>query len=260
MKKIQKVQTTAEEIIENPKKFTDIFLSDGIVVFEKLFATEDIQKKIMGAMGSVLNWAPIDHTCRYDEDHSQRKKFLDGEKCDNNETLIEWHIEHISREKMTIAALWNMQIFDCGPENGPTLFVDCSKLIDLLSNEELDFATKCETISMMGDTGEKYGSVRNMVINHRNSNVKVIRANSYREESLVRFDGEEPQNKHLSEYKNLLKKIRELIMEDDKNKQILNWSCGDMAVPDLIKMAHSVNGGFIPEQRKFLGYWVYGNK
>lgn len=260
MKKIRKIQTTVKEIIENPTKFTDIFLSDGIVVFEKLFASESDQGKIMLAMGEVLDWEPFSHTCRYEENHSQRAKMLNGQQCASNETLIEWHIEHISRQKMTIAALWNMQIFDCGPENGTTLFADCSKAVESLSKEEIDFATRCETISLNGYTGEEFGVTRRMIINHRNSNVKIIRCNSLMEEKLVYFDGNKPNDEHISEYVSILKKIRSWTCEQDENKQILNWSCGDMAVPDLIKMAHSVNGGFRPEQRKFVGYWVYENK
>jgi hypothetical protein len=46
---------------------------------------------------------------------------------------------------------------------------------------------------------------------------------------------------------------------------VLKWKQGDLAVPDLFKLAHSVSGGFIKNQRTLRGEfakllpWMEGN-
>jgi hypothetical protein len=70
---------------------------------------------------------------------------------------------------------------------------------------------------------------------------------------LSKIDDREPNEEEIDRHKNLTQWIRNQVWENKDIRMVLKWEEGDLAVPDLYKLAHSVSGGFTKNQRTLSG-------
>ena len=71
--------------------------------------------------------------------------------------------------------------------------------------------------------------------------------------SLSKIDNREPNEEEKARHKDLTQWIRNQVWENKDIRMVLKWQQGDLAVPDLYKLAHSVSGGFTKNQRTLSG-------
>ena len=70
---------------------------------------------------------------------------------------------------------------------------------------------------------------------------------------MSKFDGREPNKEEIDIHKKLVSWICSQVWDNKDIRMVLKWEEGDLAVPDLFKLAHSVSGGFIENQRTLEG-------
>jgi alpha-ketoglutarate-dependent taurine dioxygenase len=72
----------------------------------------------------------------YIEDHAIVQQTI---KANNEEVLLNWHIEHAQYDNPMTLGVWIMEVFKTDKKNGNTVFVDVTKLYQNLPQEDRDF-------------------------------------------------------------------------------------------------------------------------
>jgi alpha-ketoglutarate-dependent taurine dioxygenase len=259
--------TSIEEIKSNPEVYKEIYFRDKIIVFRNANLTKSQQQDLMVFFGDLFGWFPnsIDSThINYTEDHHKHMK---GDiYASKEELMLAWHIEHVqNQEDPHLGATWRMEKFQCPEDSGHTYFVDMTKMFETFSKEDQDFLSKC--VNQLNTTEFRYtdeGVTAVKVLKefdcvkpHPVTGEKTIRLSLFAKNgelnNLSRFDGREPTQEEKDIYRRLISFISSQVWTNEDIRMILKWKEGDLAVPDLFKLAHSVSGGFVKNQRTLQG-------
>lgn len=257
---------SVNEIINNPKRYVDVFIKNGIIGFRNLFATTDEQQAILQSFGEEVGWFPnrkihlSSHS--YTESHSGSigRRIIDSpDDLGEESILLPWHIERVGSANPQVAAAWNMQVFNASPNAGRTLFYDCSKLFNRMDGEDQEFLRLCEISGPTEDGSKKSDVIRSAVMIHAFTNQEILRIcpSTIEFHELVRFESRQPSADELHKFDELKNVAIEQIRNDLQNRLMWNWEEGDLLIPDLLKMAHAVLGGFRSDERIFTGQWCY---
>jgi hypothetical protein len=259
--------TSIEEIKSNPNKYKDIYFKDKIIVFKDANLNKEEQTELMRIFGDFFGWYPNSEnpsTLEYTEDHHKHMK---GDRfASKQELMLAWHLEHVqNQEDSHMGATWRMEKFECDEDSGHTYFVDMSKMFQDLSKENQDFISKCVNIvntkefrhTDQGVTELQILKKFNSVKAHPVTGEKTIRLSLFAEDgslnNLCKFDGREPTKEEEDTYRKIVSWISKEVWTNKDIRMVLKWNQGDLAVPDLFKLAHSVSGGFVQNQRTLQG-------
>lgn len=256
-----------EEIKSNPDKYKEIYLRDKIIVFRNANLTKEQQSDLMVFFGDLLNWYPNSkdpYIEDYIEDH--HKHMPTQGYVSKDELMLSWHTEHVENEENSHhGATWRMEKFDCPADSGHTYFVDMAKMFEDLNKEDQDFLSRCinklETVESRYVGEEKLDVVISKdfscVNYHPITKEKTVRLWLFSQNlqclSLCKIDDREPNEEERTRHKNLTQWICNQVWENEDIRMVLKWEEGDLAVPDLYKLAHSVSGGFTKNQRILSG-------
>ena len=146
-----------------------------------------------------------------------------------------------------------------------------------LSEEDQTFLSKCinklDTVEFRDD-GKDIAEIKvskefDCIKIHPMTGEKTVRLSLFAENgqlnNLSKFDGREPSKEESDKYRNLISWICKEVWTNQDIRMVLKWKQGDLAVPDLFKLAHSVSGGFTKNQRTLQGQfgklmpWIEGS-
>lgn len=238
-----------EEIKNNFNFYKNIFLDNQILAFRNANINSEMQLKLIKLFGDNLGWVPnssSEENIDYAETHHQH---IDKKgNVSKDELVLEWHQEHVGDFNFNfVSGMWSMGLFECEPDSGKTYFVDMSKIYNNLDIEDKNFLDKC--------TAYCEGEVYKIVSNHWITNEKTIRTfyATIENVSLYLIDDKKPTELE-SEKFNLLHDqiVAQVWLNKDIRMEHL-WQTGDLLIPDLFKLAHSVSGGFNKNQRRLDG-------
>jgi hypothetical protein len=134
-----------------------------------------------------------------------------------------------------------------------------------LSQEDQDFLKKCVIItdSIFIDVEEireafeetQKPLTTKVIGSHWLSQEPVIRMSFLRDftEKLYSFDNRRPDLEEQEKYNKLRLKIMDQLDQNLKNRIVHQWKQGDVVIPDLHRMIHTVGGGVDPTKRQFTG-------
>jgi alpha-ketoglutarate-dependent taurine dioxygenase len=196
-----------------------------------------------------------------------------GRYATKDELMLNWHTEHVQNEGDSFhGATWRMEKFNCPEDSGHTYFVDMTKMFNDLSIEDQEFVSKC--VSQVETRESTYSPDGAQTIKEIKQSFKMVKAHPITEEKTLRiflgasvpeniylyeFDGREPtqeeKNRHLGLYKQICKDV----WQNESIRMVHKWQEGDLAVPDLFKLAHAVSGGFVENQRTLQGQFGKAN-
>ncbi len=260
--------TSIEEIKSNPEKYKDIFLKDKIIVFRNANLNKEQQTNLMEFFGDTLGWYPnsLDHSpSDYIEDH--HKHMVNGYYATKDQLMLNWHIEHVENENDSFhGATWRMEKFNCPEDSGHTYFMDMTEMYSRLNKEDQEFLDKCTTYITV--TEATYDTNNNQTLKQVKQSFKTVNTHPITGEKTLRvhlasphpeftylkyFDGREPNDSETQNFMRLIKWICNEVWTNEDIRMVHKWKEGDLAVPDLYKLAHSVSGGFIENQRTLQG-------
>lgn len=230
--------------------------------------TEEGQFDFAGKLGDLIGWSLFNKSSKYIESHARQQQIASSGPDD---VLVRWHIEHTYYVNPIVAATWNMYNFKTNIENGKTYFVDTGVIFEMLSEEEKQFlidSTICEPpalkeqqinagfASNATNLAEQYPIIKS----HWLTGKPIIRFTvdpSPFMVDLALYKGREPELDTVRYFKSLIRKIEDIIKNNEDIRIVHRWQQGDLVIPDLFKLAHAVTGGFKPEDREFRGIWCY---
>jgi alpha-ketoglutarate-dependent taurine dioxygenase len=247
-----------EEIKNNIKTYSESLLLNGVIVFKKLFASEDEQKQLAVLFGNHSGWVPNDSQAvvnglRYQENHELSIKLKENSIEESDGILIPWHLENPYANDPEIGALWNNINFKCDSKFGKTGFVDMRKVYKFLPNSVWrDLVDKSEWRFPWLER------VKPIVEKHRVTNEKILRYDAthfYLIENFV--NGVEPSSVEIETFKKIFNWVIDQIKTNEDIQQWHEWDEGDMVVVDLQVSCHCVTDGFLSTEREFIGYWCF---
>jgi alpha-ketoglutarate-dependent taurine dioxygenase len=132
-----------ENLKNNLELYKQEFLKENILIFRNANLTYEEQEKVQKLFGTILNCYPnkdSDKPDPYIEDH---KTIMKNRTAQENEILLEWHIEHPYYDNPIVAGFWNMTVYNITNNGGKTLFINVSNLYKSLAIEDQEFLNKC---------------------------------------------------------------------------------------------------------------------
>jgi alpha-ketoglutarate-dependent taurine dioxygenase len=258
-----------DAVLENIEYYKDKLISDSVICFRNANLTQREQFDLGSKLGKLIGWSHANDTSEYIENHVRKSDIVSGP----DDIIVEWHIEHTYYVNPIVAATWNMYNFKTNPENGKTYFVDTGRVFEMLSDEEKQFLLDCVVTEpdFIKDSQLKSGflsasttlSEQHPIIdNHWLTNKPIIRFMILPEPhlvTLVSYKDEQPSQESLDYFKSLIRKIENIIADNEDIRIVHRWQQGDLVIPDLFKLAHAVTGGFKSEDREFRGIWCHKN-
>lgn len=259
--------TSIDEIKSNPDKYKDMYLKDKIIVFRNANLNEQQQRELMLFFGDLLSWYPNSNNTfnqHYKEDHHKHMK--EGIDVPKDSLMLAWHTEHVEDENDPhVGATWRMEKFECDEDSGHTYFVDMTNMFNLLDKEDQEFLSKC--IIKLETTEKRYEDEDKKIIQinknfncinvHPLTGEKTIRLSLFASDSMLNglhtFDGNTPTEEEGKNFRRIVKWVCDQVWNNEDIRMVLKWRQGDLAVPDLYKLAHSVSGGFTKNQRTLIG-------
>ena len=256
-----------EEIKSNPDKYKEMYLKNKIIVFRNANLNKEQQTELMIFFGDLLGWFPNSKNTNpsdYTEDH--HKHMNNNKNIEKDELMLNWHTEHVQNEEDSyLGATWRMEKFQCPEDSGHTYFVDMTRMFQDLSKEDQDFISKCKNILQTTEMRYEEGQAKEIPIvkefdavkNHPITGEKTIRLSLFsfdpKQNSLFEIDGRKPNEEEKDRYRKIIVWICKEVWTNTEIRMVLKWQQGDVAVPDLFKLAHAVSGGFIQNQRTLQG-------
>jgi alpha-ketoglutarate-dependent taurine dioxygenase len=253
--------TSIEDIKNNIEHYSNMVIDNKIVCFRDANLSVEDQDLLRKTFGNYFNWYPKtsddeDIQEKYQENHSRLN--LNAENSDKDQIILQWHLEHTEYNIPIVASFWNMIKFSADPETGKTLFVDTSEIYENLSDEWKDFLNKSKYCS----SKHNYPNfIKPAVSKHWWIDKKVVRLDltsmNNDVDYLYEFDGREPTENEKEKFLEIRKYVLDLITINNKDLLYVHkWKEGDLLVSDLFVLAHSITGGFNPEDREFVGLWA----
>ena len=256
-----------ENVLNNSEYYKDKLISDSVICFRNANLTEKEQFDFAKRLGKAIGWSLLDNSSKYIENHARKSDIISGP----DDVIVEWHVEHTYYTNPIVASTWNMYNFKTNPENGKTYFIDTGVLFYMLSDEEQQFLLN--SIIIEPDIVRQAQLLSNFVSEHTNlaDQYPIIAKHWLTEKPVIRFTilpepmivnlvsykGKPPTKDELRYFKLLIRKIEDIIWNNEDIRIVHKWQQGDLVIPDLFKLAHAVTGGFKPEDREFRGIWGY---
>jgi alpha-ketoglutarate-dependent taurine dioxygenase len=256
-----------ENVLKNSDYYKDKLISDSVICFRNANLTQEEQFDFAKKLGNLIGWSLLNDTSEYIENHVRKSDFKHGP----DDIIVEWHVEHTYYTNPIVASTWNMYNFKTNPENGKTYFVDTNVVFNMLSKEEQEFLTSCIIVEpdSVRNSQLKTGFVSGqthladnypIIVKHWLTSKPIIRFTILPEPmimKLVSYKNQDPNKDTLKYFKSLIRKIEDIIWNNEDIRIVHRWQQGDLVIPDLFKLAHAVTGGFRPEDREFRGIWGY---
>jgi alpha-ketoglutarate-dependent taurine dioxygenase len=256
-----------QEIKDNPEKYKEIYFRDKILVFRNANLNEEQQSELMIFFGDLLGWYPNSKNptiLNYKEDH--HRQMVNGIDIPKDQLMLSWHVEHVENEEDPhCGATWRMEKFECDEDSGHTYFVDMTNMYNLLQKDEQEFLSNCEIrveTTVRRDENEEakeFEIIRNFncISLHPVTGEKTVRLSLFSQHGLLnslhKFDGRDPSKEENDKFVKIYNWIISQVWYNEDIRMVLKWKQGDLAVPDLYKLAHSVSGGFTKNQRTLRG-------
>lgn len=266
-----------DAILQDWEKYRDIFINVGVIAFRNAFINFDDQKHLMVELGKKIGW----HVSNpYSENHQTLPKKT-GNHC-----ILNWHVEHSYWDNPICAAAWNMHTFKEDPFNGRTLFYPMDVYFDNLEDKHKELALTAYirsyhepeigySLSDYADPhkewnqGDVYIANKPIAIDHFLTGKKVYRPIQLGVSvehlgtinCLDNVNGQEPTELQIQRYYKQALDAHEVVAKNKADETsdiclIHEWREGDLLIPDLFRMAHSITGGFESTRRQFYGIWA----
>lgn len=264
-----------KEVEKNIDFYRDIFIKDSIICFRGSKISFEEQDDLLRVLGENFGWKP---SGVYTENHERIPV-----KCSKEEYLLTWHVEHAYYDNPICGAIWNMHTFKEDPKNGRTSFYPMNKMFYELKAGWRDLALNAY-IKVIEDKksgqnineyyckgewndGDEYITTRPIAVEHFMTKEPVLRIGNlgnkpdrYKHTHMLdNVAGRAPTQREQEMYFNMhnyvADKINTLIDQTSDSHIVHEWREGDVLIPDLFNMAHSVLGGFDSEKRIFRGVW-----
>lgn len=256
-----------DNVLENAEQYKDKLINDSVICFRNANLTQEEQFSFAKSLGKLIGWSLLNDTSEYIENHGRKSDIKHGP----DDVIVEWHVEHTYYINPIVASTWNMYNFKTDNNNGKTYFVDTNVVFNMLSKEEQDFLTK--SIITEPDVVKESQLRAGFVSEHTNlaDNYPIIAPHWLTGKPVIRFtilpaplmvklvsyDGQNPTSDDMAYFESLIRKIEDIIWNNEDIRIVHKWQQGDLIIPDLFKLAHAVTGGFRPEDREFRGIWGY---
>lgn len=243
-------------LYDNEKYYKQLFLNNKVLAFRNVNADNNLQKKIMFYFGDIFGWYPNSlnkNLSDYFEDH--HRHFINNRVITKNELVLGWHVEWVQYEDDPhYGATWNMTKFECEYDNGNTNFIDTEEVYNLLEKKDAEFLLKCKVL-FKEPYETKHAQKYFYIKNHWMTGSKCVRPflGNFESTSLIEFNGNSPTENEKNIFNKIHKDVFNLICTNQDIKYVHRWQKGDLLVPDLFKLAHSVSGGFKKNERRLDG-------
>lgn len=255
---------SVEDIKNNISDYFNQFKDNAVICFRNANLSKAEQVEVLTIFGDYSGWFPntellndpinIDgfvNNAFYIEDHSRSYDPKNG----NDDFAIVWHLEHFYRANRTVAAAWNMTNFKCSPESGKTYFVDMCEIWNSLSKSEQTFLQKCKSYTYyLNDVHESDVISKHWL--YKNPLVQLDFNIDDNKQYLSKYEGRDPEQHEIDVFNIIMFKLMKRITQDTTYRIVHKWKEGDLLIPDLNKLAHTITGGFKPEERSFIGIWA----
>lgn len=247
-----------DEIQNNISFYKERFIEDGLIVFRGANLTHnqhlvfhDLLCKELGAHREV-------NPNGYVENHSRVSDDLKT-KAQEDGIILTWHIEHPHYVNPIVIGSWNMHKFTAQEDSGKTYFVDTKNLFNIMPSDFKEFAKKSIIINPVGKA-QGIPPEHKLVDKHWITDDLVIRISHLNEtgnhyQTLHTYDGNTPTSQDKKMYEDIMRWIQYQLSKNLNIRIVHKWRQGDIVVPDMYKMCHSVSGGFKSEEREFTGIW-----
>ena len=251
-----------EDLYNNISLYKEIFIRDGVLVFRNANLSHEDHVKVHSIISEALGAHKESNLTGYTENHSRIYEDA-GSAFGANEIMLPWHIEHPTYDNPIVLGTWNMHNFKTDEENGKTYFVNSKLLYEQLPDYLKSFLSKC----IIYDEEEKSDVLptHKMVEKHWITGEPVIRTSFVYEvlntnQILYSVDGKDPSEEDLQTYTEGINWLHDQLYYNTDIRIVHKWKQGDLVVPDMFLMYHSVTGGFTPSDREFVGIWSRKNK
>ena len=258
-----------ENVLENAQYYKDKLISDSVICFRNANLTQDEQFDLAKRLGKLIGWSLLNDTSEYVENHVRKSDL----KAGPDDIIVEWHVEHTYYTNPIVASTWNMYNFKTDNNNGKTYFVDTTVVFEMLTTEEQEFLLNSIIIEpdVIRESQLRNGFVNEnteladqypIIAKHWLTDKPVIRFTILPEPlmvKLVSYKGESPDSDAAAYFEVLIRKIEDIIWNNEDIRIVHKWEQGDLIIPDMFKLAHAVTGGFSHEDREFRGIWGYKN-
>jgi alpha-ketoglutarate-dependent taurine dioxygenase len=256
-----------ESVLENAEQYKNKLINDSVICFRNANLTQDEQFDLAKRLGKLIGWSLLDDKSEYIENHVRKSEIKSGP----DDIIVEWHVEHTYYKNPIVASTWNMYNFKTDNDNGKTYFVDTGVVFEMLTTEEQEFLLNSiiiepdvirESQLRNGFVSENTNLVDNypIVSKHWLTDKPIIRFTILPEHMMVKlvsYKGESPDADTVSYFESLIRKIQDIIWNNEDIRMVHKWQKGDLLIPDMFKLAHAVTGGFNHEDREFRGIWGY---
>jgi len=252
-------------ILENLDVYKNMFIKDGIIAFRNANLSHKDHLKVHDIFGKALgSWRENNET-GYTENHSRSSCPDAATKPGPDDIMLPWHIEHPSYENRIVLGTWNMHNFKTDSNNGKTYFVDNKSLYELMPESLKEFAERSIIIDPFpsNNASGKYQLVSShwltdepvITVSHiyRMPDTDTITKNKF--PKLHKVDGNDPSESDFQRHFEVIKWIHDQLYSNLDVRLVHRWNQGDLVIPDMSRMCHAVTGGFVSEDREFIGIW-----
>ena len=250
-----------DNVLQNIEFYNKKFLEDGLIVFRNANLTHEDQSFFHSELAKLFNYNIVLSSNGvpqyYIENHSKRELL---QQSGRDELLVGWRLEHIYDRNPIVISTWNMTTFTTDNENGKTYFVDCEKMYNKMSYDWKNFLKLCKikhSITGIWDNDDEYSIIDDHWITKNPSPRISVRDSTEYLNILLSVNGEEPTGPQKQLFHEISTWMSNYICRNEENTIVHKWQQGDLVIQDLFKLAHSDTGGFIPEEREFIGMWGY---
>lgn len=256
-----------ESILENSEYYKDKLIKDSVICFRNANLTQDEQFDLAARLGKLIGWSLLDNKSEYIENHVRKSDLKSGP----DDIIVEWHVEHTYYTNPIVASTWNMYNFKTDNNNGKTYFVDTGLVFEMLTSDEQEFLLN--SIITEPDVIRESQLRSGFVSEHTTlaDNYPIIAKHWITEKPIIRFTilpsplmvklvsykGQSPDADAVAQFETLIRKIEDIIWNNEDIRMVHKWQQGDLVIPDMFKLAHAVTGGFNHEHREFRGIWGY---
>lgn len=269
-----------ENVYKNLEEIKQVFVKDGVfalrglsldadeypriyphnVVNQDLLPKAPEQFELTKMLGDFFGWHPNSKSTFWDhimvENHSRN----DISKYSKDDNIIAWHLEHVDYDShipllASTWSMWNLEIIP-GSGAGNTFFTDSGLLHKELNHSDAEFLSKCLVTWYDIDTSGPHKSPA--VVKHWLTGKPIIRLEITPSVKLFlkSFDERVPTQEEKNRFDEIKKNIVQRVRTSELSL-VHEWLCGDVVVPDLQRMAHTVTGGFRPHERTFTNFFTY---
>lgn len=251
-----------EEFFKNISEYVEQFLRGEVIAFRGANCSAEEQLKIMQALGDELNWWPNtvmsgprgSRDPFYYETHHQN---MNENKTANKDSLmLGWHLEHVELDsEQYVGAAWSMNLFDCDPDSGKTMFVDVAKVFESLDPRDQAFLHGAETRLIPMDEESPASEKYKFVQPHWYLEIPVPRAvlNGSHVTELVSIHGKTANDEEKARFTEIFNRFVYEVTENKDNRWVHSWQKGDLLILDVFRLAHAITGGFDKNQRTLKG-------